>query len=157
MTKKILVLIGAGILFSGALNLIRPGRLPWVGDWGHRVEAQAIREQVALVQLADMLGFLRDGSRLFVDARPAGEFARGHLPGALSLPFEDLNARDAAVTKVLESAKPAVFYCSGPECDDALLLAVALHERGLENGAVFVGGMELWQAELLATEGEEVP
>jgi rhodanese-related sulfurtransferase len=156
MIKQILILTGVSILLAAAVNLIHPAGLPWVEDWGSRVEAQAVREEIALVQLADMLNFLRDSSRLFVDARSAAEYARGHLPGAVSLPFETLEEHPAAVAQILASGKPPVFYCSGPECDDSLLLAIELRKLGRNDGAVFIGGIELWQSELLNTEGEAV-
>ncbi len=156
MTKQILTLIGVSVLVAIAVNLIHPEGLPWVEDWASRVEAQAVHEEVALVQLSDMLKFMRDGSRLFVDAQPAEKYARAHLPGALSLPFDTLDDQSAEVAEVLASDQPTVFYCSGPECDDSLLLAVHLRELGCKDVAVFIGGMELWQSELLITEGEAV-
>jgi len=154
---QVLILIGVAIGAAVLINLVHPKRIPWVQDWGSRVEAQAVSEEIPLVQLADMLKFLRDGSRLFVDARSAEKYARGHLPAALSLPFETLDDQTEAVAAVLASERPPVFYCSGPECDDSLLLALHLRELGCEDGAVFIGGMELWQSELLITEGEASP
>lgn len=154
--RKALWLILAAVILAVAVNLLHPKRIPWVEDWANRVEAQAVAEQVPLVQLSGMLNFLRDGSRLFVDARPAEEYAKGHLPGAISLPFETLNQHAGIVAQVLASDKPPVLYCTGPECDDNLLLALELRKLGRNDIAVFIGGMELWQSELLSTEGEAV-
>lgn len=168
--RKALWLILAALILSVAVNLLHPKRIPWVEDWANRVEAQAVAEKVPLVQLSDMLNFLRDGSRLFVDARPAEEYAKAHLPGAVSLPFHSIEVREAPLLRsndqrewqTLESAqvsrlssdKPLVVYCTGPECDDSLLLAIELRKLGRNDVAVFIGGMELWQSELLSTEGE---
>jgi rhodanese-related sulfurtransferase len=154
--RSALWLILAAMILAAAVNLLHPKRIPWVADWANRVEAQAVAEQVPLVQLPDMLNFLRDGLRLFVDARPTEEYAKGHLPGAISLPFEKLDQHASIVAQVLTSAKPPVLYCTGPECDDSLLLALELRKLGRDDIAVFIGGMELWQAELLSTEGEAV-
>ncbi len=151
--RKALWLILAALILAVAVNLLHPKRIPWVEDWANRVEAQAVAEKVPLVQLSDMLNFLRDGSRLFVDARPAEEYAKAHLPGAVSLPFQTL---ESSQVSMLSSDKPLVVYCSGPECDDSLLLALELRKLGRADAAVFIGGMELWQAELLSTEGEAV-
>jgi rhodanese-related sulfurtransferase len=154
--RKALWLILAALILAVTVNLLYPKRIPWVEDWANRVEAQAVAENVQLIQLSDMLNFLRDGSRLFVDARPAEEYAKAHLPGAVSLPFQTLNEKSSAVAQVMASPKPPVFYCTGPECDDSLLLAIELRKLGRADAAVFIGGMELWQAELLSTEGEVV-
>ncbi len=149
--RKALWLILAALILAVVVNLLHPKRIPWVDDWANRVEAQAVAEKVPLVQLSDMLNVLRDGSRLFVDARPADEYAKSHLPGAISLPFQSLEETSVLA---LPLGKPLVIYCTGPECDDSLLLAIELRKLGCADVAVFIGGMELWQAELLGAEGE---
>jgi len=149
--RKALWLILAALILAVVVNLLHPKRIPWVDDWANRVEAQAVAEKVPLVQLSDMLNVLRDGSRLFVDARPADEYAKSHLPGAISLPFQSLEETSVLA---LPLGKPLVIYCTGPECDDSLLLAIELRKLGRADVAVFIGGMELWQAELLGAEGE---
>jgi len=150
--RQVLWLILVSLVLAVAVNLLHPKRIPWVGDWANRVEAQAVAEGIPLVQLSDMIGFWHDGSRVFVDARPAEEYLRAHLPGAISLPFQTLDAQSASA--VLASPGPLVIYCSGPECDDSLLLAMDLRKLGRTDLSVFIGGMELWQSELLRTEGE---
>lgn len=149
--RKALWLILAALILAVVVNLLHPKRIPWVDDWANRVEAQAVAEKVPLVQLSDMLNVLRDGSRLFVDARPADEYAKSHLPGAISLSFQSLEETSVLA---LPLGKPLVIYCTGPECDDSLLLAIELRKLGRADVAVFIGGMELWQAELLGAEGE---
>lgn len=152
--KQALTLIGVAVLLGAAVNLFHPERMEWLEDWGRRVEAQAVREGIPVVYLADMIGFLRDGSRLFVDARPADRFAAGHLPGAVSVPPDALDRGPDAPPVLPGLDRPPVIYCDGPECDDALRLALHLRAQGRSDVAVFIGGMELWQAELLDTEGE---
>jgi rhodanese-related sulfurtransferase len=152
--RKTLWLILTAVLLAAVINLIHPKCIPWVENWGSRVEARAVAKQVPLVLLSDMINFLRDGSHLFVDARPADEYAPAHLPGAVSLPFRTLEKYPAALAQVLASDKPPVFYCTGPECDDSLLLALHLRKLGRKDVSVFIGGMNLWQSELLRTEGE---
>ncbi len=151
--RQALKLLLAALVLGGAVNLVHPKRIPWVEDWANRVEARAVAGQVDLVQLSDMIRFLRDDSRLFVDARPAADYARGHLPGAVSIPYEDAVKQPALLQPLHQSVRPPVVYCSGPECEDSLLLALLLREEGGPDAAVFVGGMELWKSEMLAIEG----
>jgi len=150
--KQVLILIGVAVLVAGAVNLIHPERIPWVEDWGSRVEAQAVKDGVALAQLSEMLDFLRNDSRLLVDARPAKQYAAGHLPGAVSLPLDSLSAVPQVIADVLASEKPLVLYCSDSECDDSLLLALELCKLGRDDVAIFIGGMKLWRSELLLVE-----
>lgn len=42
----------------------------------------------------ELEAMLRDGTALVVDVREAGEFAVGHIPGAINLPLSTFNASD---------------------------------------------------------------
>ncbi|MBI9021127.1 MAG: hypothetical protein JEZ10_07730 [Verrucomicrobia bacterium] len=150
--RNAFILIVAAILWAGGVNMVHPKRISWVEDWGNRVEAQAVRENIALVQLSEVIRVLREDSRLLVDARPVADYARSHLPGAVSLPFEAMAMHPEVIVQVLSSPGAPVLYCSGPECDDSLLLALELRKLGRADVAVFIGGMELWRSELLAVE-----
>jgi len=151
-TKQVFILIGVAVLLAGLINLIHPKRIPWVEDWGHRVEAQAVSEKVALVQLSEILEFLREDSRLLVDARSEEEYVRGHIPGAISLPFESMAIVPKIIAEVLASEKRPIIYCSGIECDDSLLVALEIRKLGRTDVAIFIGGMEVWRSELLSVE-----
>lgn len=55
---------------------------------------------------------LKAGRIRVVDFRPAEEFAAGHLPGAISLPFAELTSRAAE----LAGGGKIAAYCRGPYC-----------------------------------------
>ena len=68
--------------------------------------------------VADVAAALADGPPDFVlvDARSRDAYARGHLPGAISLPHAEIDERSAA-------ALPpglVVAYCWGPGCNGAV-------------------------------------
>lgn len=55
---------------------------------------------------------LADGGTVLVDVRPPEEYARGHLPGAVSIPLAELRDR---ITE-LPAEADIVAYCEGPYC-----------------------------------------
>jgi rhodanese-related sulfurtransferase len=70
-----------------------------------------------------------------LDVRPKEEYRAGHLPQALSLPLEELEAR----LSELPTEKEIVAYCRGPYCvfaDEAVavLRAHGYQARRLEEG-----------------------
>jgi rhodanese-related sulfurtransferase/predicted transcriptional regulator len=67
------------------------------------------------------------GDVTLIDVRPASEFAAGHLPGAINIPAEELDARLAEIP----AERDVVAYCRGPFCVMAVDAAAALRERGL--------------------------
>ncbi|MBL7015974.1 MAG: rhodanese-like domain-containing protein [Kiritimatiellales bacterium] len=146
--KKTLWLIFAAVILAAGINVLHPERIPWVEEWGTHVEAQAVDADVDLVQFSEVIDLLRDQSALLVDARSAEKYARGHIPGAVSIPLSTV--ADGLVLPV--SSLPVVIYCDGPDCEDSLLLALELRNAGRADVAVFIGGMALWESELLAVE-----
>jgi rhodanese-related sulfurtransferase len=70
------------------------------------------RDEPEPVEMTELLRRARAGDVIVVDARPANEYAAGHIPGALSIPIDDLKHR----LQRLPKSKPYVAYCRGPYC-----------------------------------------
>ncbi|UYM04309.1 ArsR/SmtB family transcription factor [Solicola gregarius] len=64
------------------------------------------------VNVDDLHRRINDGTTILIDVRPAAEYARGHLPGAISMPLSDLHRR---IDELPEDAD-IVAYCEGPYC-----------------------------------------
>ncbi len=60
----------------------------------------------------ELLDRVRDGTATVIDVRPAEEYAAGHIPGAVSLPLDQLKARLAE----LPDGAEIVAYCRGANC-----------------------------------------
>ena len=66
------------------------------------------------------------GTAVLLDVRPPEEYAAGHLPGAISMPFEELARR----LSELPRDRTIVAYCRGPFCVLSLHAVEALQEHG---------------------------
>ena len=66
--------------------------------------------ETEVVGREELLERVRLGEAVVVDLRPTEEYAAGHLPGALSMPLEELEARLAELPAEVE----VVAYCRGP-------------------------------------------
>ena len=64
------------------------------------------------VSMDQLLEKLRSGAVVVLDTRPASEYAAGHIPGAISVPVEELKGR----LKRLPKGREYVAYCRGPYC-----------------------------------------
>lgn len=87
------------------------------------------------VSREELLQRLETGDVLLLDVRPEEEFAAGHLPGARSVPFADLEE----VMGSLSADSEIIAYCRGAYCvlaHDAvrLLRADGRHARRLQDG-----------------------
>ena len=101
-------------------------------------------EPVSRLTLLERLG---GGSVTFLDVRPADEFARGHLPGALNIPLDQLDAALGSVTQNV----PVVAYCRGPYCVLSYEAVAYLRARGIDAMRLEDGYPE-WKAAGLPVE-----
>jgi rhodanese-related sulfurtransferase/DNA-binding transcriptional ArsR family regulator len=86
---------------------------------------------------AELLDRARTGDLVVLDVRPGTEFAAGHLPGAISIPVEQLAGR----LDELPTDAEVVAYCRGAYCvmaHDAvrILSAHGYRARRAEDGAL---------------------
>lgn len=51
---------------------------------------------------------LVDGGALLVDVRTPGEFASGHIPGAVNIPVQDIDGR---LDELGSKNRPIILYC----------------------------------------------
>jgi DNA-binding transcriptional ArsR family regulator/rhodanese-related sulfurtransferase len=64
------------------------------------------------VPMDELLKRARSKQVVILDTRPASEYIAGHIPGALSIPVDDLQRRLTELTK----SRAYVAYCRGPYC-----------------------------------------
>lgn len=93
------------------------------------------RDQPEPVSLEELLERSRSKRVVVLDTRPASEYRAGHIPGALSMPVDELQQRLARLPK----SKEYVAYCRGPYCVYAdraveILLAHGYRARRLRDG-----------------------
>lgn len=108
--------------------------------FGHRTEPEP-------VGMDELLRRVRAGEVIVLDARPATEYAAGHIPGALSIPVDDLEQR----LRRLPKSKPYVAYCRGPYCIYADQAVEQLRASGRRARRLAVGLPE-WKSAGLPVE-----
>lgn len=79
-----------------------------------------------------------------IDARTAGEYEEGHIPGAMLLDYFEMGRYLDKVLPALSPDDDIAIYCSGPDCDDSELLARELYTMGYRSIMIFRGGFEEW-------------
>jgi rhodanese-related sulfurtransferase len=105
------------------------------------------RDALEAVGAAALMERLSDGNVVVLDVRPEEEYRAGHIPGALSVPVDALEAALQALPK----DKEIVAYCRGPYCvfsDEAVTL---LRSRGYQARRL-AEGLPDWRAKGLPVE-----
>ncbi|MGB7722414.1 MAG: thioredoxin domain-containing protein [Bryobacteraceae bacterium] len=130
-------LLGAapGLPFAGAPGAA-PG-LPFAGvqaAGGACSEADAAKKQPALIDTQELRQLLAGAPRLlFVDVRPASDYAAGRIPGAISLPADEIDRRWSTLPK----DRTIVLYESGRSSGDICAASRTAGRSLLEHGFPF--------------------
>ncbi len=98
------------------------------------------RYEFAGITANELMARLETGDVILLDARPTAEYKAAHLPGAVSMPWNEVAQRQ----QELPQDKLIVAYCRGPYCvyaDDALAV---LADAGWQVARLEEGVLE-WQ------------
>jgi rhodanese-related sulfurtransferase len=98
---------------------------------------------VKTVNLAQAYALFQQGS-LFIDARPADEFAELHVPKSLNITPGMVEAGLAENVAGLARDREIVVYCGQVSCDLALKVAEKLQSLGFARVTAFTGGFRAW-------------
>lgn len=138
------VIIVAGIL-ALSINIFRKSSLPLVGDWSVAARMTTVSGEHLDISIDDAARLFREKAAVFMDARSAAEYRRGHIQGALNLPWQEVDQLFMTVMADLSPDKPIVTYCDGETCNLSHDLAVFLKDMGYVNVKVLVNGWTLWK------------
>ena len=80
-----------------------------------------------------------------MDARPLDEYTKGHIQGAISLPWHEAEQRVMDITADMANDAAIITYCDGDTCDLSKDLALFLENLGFTNIRVLVNGWTVWR------------
>ncbi|BCJ88342.1 rhodanese-like domain-containing protein [Effusibacillus dendaii] len=135
--KRSAVILGLVVVLGG-------GAIVGWNQWSSSQEAKSVSgEGYAMVTSAELVPLVNQKKDMqIIDLREPFLYAKGHIPGAINIPFQDFEKRINEVS----SNKPVVFVChTGPMGDVASQMLV---QRGGQNVSNLKGGMAAWNGPL---------
>lgn len=81
---------------------------------------------------------------LWVDARPAADYLKAHIPGELPLNEDEWSRLLPGVLNQWTPRQTIVVYCNSAGCDASGHVARRLHDAGLSPVHTLHGGWEAW-------------
>lgn len=101
---------------------------------------------VTRIAAADLQKLLKTGGESFVliDSRPPGRYAQGHLPGALSVPLNELEKEGEKLLPT-DRSRTLVFYCGGLSCQLSPKSAAIAVKLGFKDVRMYPEGEPGWK------------
>jgi len=129
-----------------ALLLIALASVPAIGEAVYFRDRVSWQSPVPTSELVTVdQGRAWGDTAIWVDARPDEEFARDHVPGALSLNEDRWNELLPQFLQKWSPEKRIVVYCSSQSCNAAREVAKRLRDEAqLKNVFLLQGGWEEW-------------
>ena len=133
------ILVGTALLFLAAfIYFIKPQ----VGNdaLDSKNDPPLNAQEVPRIGLVEAKINWSGGSALFLDLRPTSAFARTHIPGAISIPAEELENRYYD----LPNDRTIITYCDYPLEESSAQAALFLITHGFPNTKPLSGGIKAW-------------
>lgn len=150
--RQILALVIMSAVAAVTVNALRPDRLALIGDWSVAARVTTSTGERMDISLEEAENLFFTYAAVFIDARSAEDYARGHIQNARSLPWHEVDLRFMEVIEELDLEMPIVTYCDGETCELSHNLALFLRDAGFLNTRVLVNGWTLWQQAGLPVE-----
>jgi ArsR family transcriptional regulator len=140
---RLFLLLLTAVVLASAGNALSPRGISWTDPLGPGLRGRVALAGLETVPLKAVVDGLRSGSLILLDARPGDEFSVGHLPGASSFPWHDLEEGRPSPALPPRN-RPIVIYCGNEFCEASLRLGEWLRARGYRKIGVFLEGYEAW-------------
>ncbi len=163
IVKRAAVLFFAAGLWAVLFNFVSPRGIPLVGFWPTGKDLDKLEKPLSyqptdppLVNVLDVSTLYQKPDVIFLDARPPADFEKGHIPGAINIPFEEVDLDEfwPKVADRVPKDKHVVTYCGGADCEASLHLARFLKDKGYPNLHIFFGGWKHWTDSKMPVEQE---
>ena len=133
-------------------NAVRSGGIAMIGDWSAKARLTTSTGESLIVSLSEAEKMFTNKAALFMDARSKQEYDAGHIQGAISLPWHEVEQRFMEVVERIPPDRLIIIYCDGETCALSKDLALFLKEMGYEKVRVLVNGWSLWKGAELPVE-----
>jgi rhodanese-related sulfurtransferase len=134
--------LGLGVNYPLVLEMVKGGGISKPAQKDEKYTPD--RPFAMPVEKQDVIELIEAGA-IPVDARARDFFAEGHLPGARSLPADEIDSALGPFLKNVPLQSKIIVYCSGYGCPDSEDVAIRLMKAGFSNVMVYEGGFPEWQ------------
>ena len=160
LVKRVLSIILLAGIIGLLYNFINPTGIPLINRFSViKVNQEKIKIPIFLpadsqpgnfnfhppqnISLQEVHKYFFNGSAIFINARAKKKYEKGHIPGAISIPVNDIHP-DSIDLSDLDPQQKIIVYCDDPDCSLSMELAAIIERKGFNDVYFFTGGWQKW-------------
>lgn len=144
VVSEAVAILLAGGLVGLAANAWGPWRIPWSLEADRLTALRAAVAGLEVLTEGEAAEDWRTGRSLWVDARPAADYAKGHVPWAISLPVPAVEGWRPDRLPFGDFDQPLLIHGRGGLDEEALRVAGRLKAMGFRSVRIWAGGVRAW-------------
>jgi len=148
-------IIVLSIIAGLAVNLARTDSIPFIQDWSTEGRLSQDNGDSLAIPLSEAKTLFKENKAIFLDARGQELFNEGHIKGARSLPWHEVDDYFPEVIKGMDRESLVITYCDGESCNLSHDLAIFLKNMGFTHVKVLVNGWTVWGENNLPIEASD--
>jgi len=141
---QIFAILFIAVFLGLGYNQLKSDSLPMVCTWSEDPSGNQVFKNMSTISIDEAASLFKNNKAFFLDARPPDIYARGHIQGALNLPWENVEDQCFNIIDNIPPDKIIITYCDGPTCHLCDFLADFLKELGYEHARALVNGWTVW-------------
>ncbi len=151
IARAFLILL-VGTILAVVVNTVRSSPLTWIYEVEGTLDDPEVLEEHS-ASLDEVRLLYEQGAPFLIDARKVEVYQKGHILGAINIPFDvPENHLEALFANCLPD-QPVVVYCEGAECESSKIVCRFLEESGYSETKIYLAGYD----SLVAAGLDEIP
>ncbi|HPC03050.1 MAG TPA: hypothetical protein PKY58_13365 [Syntrophales bacterium] len=132
-----ILLVLAGVVVAAVTNFLRPGGLPWKGDWSAQAQRELSLRGFDSITRGEYEAMEREGRLVLLDPRGLRLSGATPSPGSLNLSPGDVPPRIGELRVLSDAGMVLVVLCESERCALGAELAATLRKNGFSAFRVF--------------------
>ncbi|MFC1557944.1 rhodanese-like domain-containing protein [candidate division KSB1 bacterium] len=147
-SQGIITIFLLSVIIGFSFNLISPNGI----DLVYSYNADSFISDDLFITLEQAKYYYGKSAALFLDSRNYGMYEKGHIKGALSIPYFDFEKYFKKISSKISKNGHLIIYCGGEKCNSSQKLAATLMDKGYNNVMIFQDGWNQWKLSNLPIE-----
>lgn len=132
-----ILLVLAGVVAAAVTNFLRPGGLPWKGDWSAQAQREISLRGFSRIAQGEYEATEREGRLVLLDPRSLRLSGETSPPGSLNLSPRDVPSRIGELRVLADAGMVLVVLCESERCALGAELAATLRKNGFSAFLIF--------------------